>query len=258
MWHRCSGCRNALISAQLCVPDVDECRTLPDACRGEMRCVNQNGGYLCIPRNLFNQPYRPEVPAAPEPAYPDTSVGLSETFFPPPPRSVEPSYPRVRSTAQCLLGYTLAEDGTCNGELVTNMPPDLWSIQYSTGVRSLMFPGFCFSVLCLYQPITVSQHVLPIKLEVRLIVLIYIFMNNDHTICNDPHIKCSNYNVSRTFSSWISRNNFSSTFNIMAFLFPVATRMFCCYFPNVTMQGWVVFIFFCSCLNFLAPSESLR
>ncbi|XP_051251919.1 fibulin-5 isoform X2 [Dicentrarchus labrax] len=99
--------------ARQCI-DVDECRTLPDACRGDMRCVNQNGGYLCIPRTLYSQPYRPETPVLPEPGYPDRSVGFSETFLPDPPRSVEPSYPRVRTTAQCILGYTLAEDGSCN------------------------------------------------------------------------------------------------------------------------------------------------
>lgn len=84
-----------------------------------MRCVNQNGGYLCIPRTLYNQPYRPEIPAEPEPVYPGLSTGFSETFLPSLPgggRSVEPSYPRVRTTAQCILGYTPAEDGTCNGE----------------------------------------------------------------------------------------------------------------------------------------------
>lgn len=89
---------------------------LPDACRGDMHCVNQNGGYLCIPRSLYNQPYRPETPALPEPVYPDPSVGFSETFVPAAPRSVEPSYPRVRTTAQCILGYAPAEDGTCNGK----------------------------------------------------------------------------------------------------------------------------------------------
>ncbi|XP_029349260.1 fibulin-5 isoform X2 [Echeneis naucrates] len=99
--------------ARQCI-DVDECRTLPDVCRGDMRCVNQNGGYLCIPRSLYNQPYRPAGPLPPEPAYPDSSVGFSDTFVPADPRSVEPSYPRVRSTAQCLLGYTAAEDGSCN------------------------------------------------------------------------------------------------------------------------------------------------
>lgn len=105
-----------LIKAPLCVPDVDECRILPDACRGDMRCVNQNGGYLCIPRTLYNQPYRPETRVPLEPPYSDTSVGFSDTFLPSPPRSVEPSYPRVRSTAQCILGFTPAEDGSCNGE----------------------------------------------------------------------------------------------------------------------------------------------
>ncbi|XP_070776266.1 fibulin-5 [Enoplosus armatus] len=99
--------------ARQCI-DVDECRTLPDACRGDMRCVNQNGGYLCIPRTLYNQPFRPETPVLPEPVYPDPSVGFSDTFPQAPPRSVEPSYPRVRTTAQCILGYTPAEDGTCN------------------------------------------------------------------------------------------------------------------------------------------------
>lgn len=113
--HTCSGCKNVLISARLCIPDVDECRTMPDACRGDMRCVNQNGGYLCIPRNLYNQPYRPD-PIVPEPVYPDPSAGFPNSFLPSPPRSVEPSYPRVISTAQCILGYTLAEDGTCNGQ----------------------------------------------------------------------------------------------------------------------------------------------
>lgn len=105
---------SSCLSAPLCLPDVDECRTLPDACRGDMRCVNQNGGYLCMPRGLYNQPFRPE-PYPPEPVYTDTSVGFPDTFSTPQ-RSVEPSYPRVRSTAQCLLGYTAAEDGSCIGE----------------------------------------------------------------------------------------------------------------------------------------------
>ncbi|KAM4624721.1 fibulin-5 isoform 2-T2 [Polymixia lowei] len=100
--------------ARQCI-DVDECRSLQDACRGDMLCVNQNGGYLCIPRGMYNQPYRPEPPAPPElPVYPDTSVGFADTFRPPPPGPVEPSYPRVRSTAPCVLGYAVAEDGTCN------------------------------------------------------------------------------------------------------------------------------------------------
>ncbi|XP_068195610.1 fibulin-5 [Antennarius striatus] len=94
--------------------DVDECRMLPDACRGDMRCVNRNGGYLCMPRGRYSQPYREEVQVRPEPVYPDQSTGYSDTFLPGLPRSLEPSYPRVRTTAPCILGYALAEDGTCN------------------------------------------------------------------------------------------------------------------------------------------------
>ncbi|ERE73418.1 fibulin-5-like protein [Cricetulus griseus] len=39
--------------------DIDECRTIPEACRGDMMCVNQNGGYLCIPRtnSVYRGPY---------------------------------------------------------------------------------------------------------------------------------------------------------------------------------------------------------
>ncbi|XP_028853002.1 fibulin-5 isoform X2 [Denticeps clupeoides] len=96
--------------------DVDECRTLPDACRLDMRCVNQNGGYLCIPRSLYSQSYaRPNSPPYPEPVYPvpDTSVGFAEQFRQEPAGPVAPSYPIVSRSAPCLLGYALGEDGTC-------------------------------------------------------------------------------------------------------------------------------------------------
>ncbi|XP_030627795.1 fibulin-5 [Chanos chanos] len=96
--------------------DVDECRTLPDPCRGDMRCVNQNGGYLCLPRGLYSQPTYPRSnsPSYAEQSYPDSSVGFSEPYAPPPPqRPVAPSYPIVSRSVPCVLGYTLGEDGTC-------------------------------------------------------------------------------------------------------------------------------------------------
>ncbi|CAL8274227.1 unnamed protein product [Merluccius merluccius] len=125
--------------ARQCV-DVDECRALPDACRGDMVCVNQNGGYLCMPRGMYSQSHRPEpqypqepyrqdpyrqdpyrqdpyrppaaaAPALPEAPYPDTSLGFPEPFRPPAAGPVEPSYPRVRSSTPCILGYAVAEDG---------------------------------------------------------------------------------------------------------------------------------------------------
>lgn len=87
-----------------------------------MRCVNQNGGYLCLPRGLYTQQYTPDYQVQQEPFYPDTSDGVPDTFPPSRPRSAEPSYPIMRTSAQCVLGYALAEDGTCSGELTF----DLW------------------------------------------------------------------------------------------------------------------------------------
>lgn len=97
---------------------MDECRILPDACQGHTFCVNQEGGYLCRPRGLLSPQYRPET------SYPEVPGGFSDTFLPARPRSVEQSYPRVRTTAQCILGYAPAEDGTCNGESA-DTPSDL-------------------------------------------------------------------------------------------------------------------------------------
>uniref|UniRef100_A0A673GSD2 EGF-containing fibulin-like extracellular matrix protein 1 n=1 Tax=Sinocyclocheilus rhinocerous TaxID=307959 RepID=A0A673GSD2_9TELE len=31
--------------------DIDECKTLQEACKGGMKCVNHFGGYLCLPHN---------------------------------------------------------------------------------------------------------------------------------------------------------------------------------------------------------------
>eukprot|EP00066_Takifugu_rubripes_P027471 XP_011616737.1 PREDICTED: fibulin-5-like [Takifugu rubripes] len=86
-----------------------------------MRCVNQYGGYLCLPQGLYSQPIRPDYPGQVEQVFPDASDGYSDTALPDRPRSAEPSYPIIRTSAQCILGYALAEDGTCNGELTRNM-----------------------------------------------------------------------------------------------------------------------------------------
>lgn len=31
--------------------DINECDTLPDACKGGMSCINHYGGYFCLPHN---------------------------------------------------------------------------------------------------------------------------------------------------------------------------------------------------------------
>ncbi|XP_051868011.1 EGF-containing fibulin-like extracellular matrix protein 1 isoform X2 [Pristis pectinata] len=33
--------------------DIDECETIPDACKGEMKCINHYGGYLCLPKSAI-------------------------------------------------------------------------------------------------------------------------------------------------------------------------------------------------------------
>ncbi|XP_030069689.1 fibulin-5 [Microcaecilia unicolor] len=80
--------------------DVDECRTIPDACRGEMLCVNQNGGYLCIPRTnpVYRSPYvNPYInPNAPPPA--------------PVPA---PNYPSAPRPLLCRFGYQMDGNNQC-------------------------------------------------------------------------------------------------------------------------------------------------
>lgn len=71
---------------------------------------------------MYTQQYTQDYQGQQEPYYPDTSDGFPDTFPPSRPRSAEPSYPIIRTSAQCVLGYALAEDGTCNGELTF----DLW------------------------------------------------------------------------------------------------------------------------------------
>uniref|UniRef100_A0A8D3B1H5 EGF containing fibulin extracellular matrix protein 2a n=1 Tax=Scophthalmus maximus TaxID=52904 RepID=A0A8D3B1H5_SCOMX len=44
--------------------DINECATIPDACKGEMKCFNHYGGYLCLPRSASVIP-APEPPIAP-------------------------------------------------------------------------------------------------------------------------------------------------------------------------------------------------
>uniref|UniRef100_A0A3Q0SSD2 Fibulin 5 n=1 Tax=Amphilophus citrinellus TaxID=61819 RepID=A0A3Q0SSD2_AMPCI len=108
--------------------DVDECRILPDACRGDMRCVNQNGGYLCIPRSLYNQPYRPEA-IPPEPVYPDPSAGFQDTFLP---GGFEPRLPHYNYINECETNshhcnptqLCINSEGgyTCSCQLCANIP----------------------------------------------------------------------------------------------------------------------------------------
>ncbi|XP_044304676.1 EGF-containing fibulin-like extracellular matrix protein 2 isoform X1 [Varanus komodoensis] len=54
--------------------DVNECETIPQACKGEMKCINHFGGYLCLPRSasVINDvsSERPPPPSPPRPRHP--------------------------------------------------------------------------------------------------------------------------------------------------------------------------------------------
>uniref|UniRef100_A0A6I8PAP8 Developmental arteries and neural crest EGF-like protein n=1 Tax=Ornithorhynchus anatinus TaxID=9258 RepID=A0A6I8PAP8_ORNAN len=80
--------------------DIDECRTIAEACRGDMMCVNQNGGYLCIPRTnpVYRGPYMNPYSAA----YPPPAAPLPA-----------PNYPTVSRPLICRFGYQMDEGNQC-------------------------------------------------------------------------------------------------------------------------------------------------
>lgn len=72
--------------------DINECETIPEACKGEMKCFNHYGGYLCLPRSA-------SVIPAPDPPNQIPS-GVSNT-----------------SSEPCPTGYE-AHGDSCVGEYV--------------------------------------------------------------------------------------------------------------------------------------------
>ncbi|XP_059574454.1 EGF-containing fibulin-like extracellular matrix protein 2 isoform X3 [Alligator mississippiensis] len=75
--------------------DVDECETIADACKGEMKCINHYGGYLCLPRSAS---VISDV-TAPGPAPPA------------PPRPPRPPPPPLHNP--CPPGYAPDSQGAC-------------------------------------------------------------------------------------------------------------------------------------------------
>lgn len=84
--------------------DIDECRTIPEACRGDMMCVNQNGGYLCIPRTnpVYRGPYSNPYSTSYSGPYPAAA--------PPVPAS---NYPTISRPLVCRFGYQMDEGNQC-------------------------------------------------------------------------------------------------------------------------------------------------
>ncbi|XP_056099717.1 EGF-containing fibulin-like extracellular matrix protein 2a [Rhinichthys klamathensis goyatoka] len=56
--------------------DINECETIPEACKGEMKCFNHYGGYLCLPRSASVIP----APDPPNQVHPSLENMASESF----------------------------------------------------------------------------------------------------------------------------------------------------------------------------------
>ena len=81
--------------------DINECETIPDACKGEMKCFNHYGGYLCLPRSA-------SVISASEP-----STTPTEAFNP------------------CPSGYEPQGD-SCVGELFLFLCVCVWGLKVNS------------------------------------------------------------------------------------------------------------------------------
>ncbi|XP_067845132.1 EGF-containing fibulin-like extracellular matrix protein 1 isoform X1 [Heptranchias perlo] len=84
--------------------DIDECETIPDACKGEMKCINHYGGYLCLPKTAIiimnNSRERGNV---------STTPSFDHAYVPVPTRRPFPILPQHR----CTRGFALNEQNQC-------------------------------------------------------------------------------------------------------------------------------------------------
>ncbi|KAG5855529.1 hypothetical protein ANANG_G00050000 [Anguilla anguilla] len=105
--------------------DINECDTLPDACKGGMRCINYYGGYFCLPPNaqvIFSRdesdPAAGSAPSsgpAPVPApVPDPTPAPAPQPVARNPLAVWPGYRgNQRGTVQCRTGFLVDGQNLC-------------------------------------------------------------------------------------------------------------------------------------------------
>ncbi|KAJ8002392.1 hypothetical protein DPEC_G00179660 [Dallia pectoralis] len=89
--------------------DINECNTMPDACKGGMRCINHFGGYFCLPQNakitVSNGGDEPTVA-------PGVQKELPALAFPGVSAAVVPGFIQ-QGTMQCSTGFVLDEFNYC-------------------------------------------------------------------------------------------------------------------------------------------------
>ncbi|XP_005998157.1 EGF-containing fibulin-like extracellular matrix protein 2a isoform X2 [Latimeria chalumnae] len=78
--------------------DINECETIPDACKGEMKCINHFGGYLCLPRSALVYPNQ---------AFLENSA--SAPLYPP---ESDPTH-SISQYNPCVQGYQPNEQNAC-------------------------------------------------------------------------------------------------------------------------------------------------
>ncbi|XP_067831740.1 EGF-containing fibulin-like extracellular matrix protein 2a isoform X2 [Heptranchias perlo] len=85
--------------------DINECETIPGACKGAMKCFNHYGGYLCLPRSASIISEN-DVPPNIEPAAPPLLT---------PESSQRPPLPGVAYSLglECPQGYSPNEENQC-------------------------------------------------------------------------------------------------------------------------------------------------
>ncbi|XP_043540735.1 EGF-containing fibulin-like extracellular matrix protein 2, partial [Chiloscyllium plagiosum] len=82
--------------------DIDECETIPGACKGTMKCFNHYGGYLCLPRSasiITHNDVGPDGQGGPNPPLPPDTAS-------------HPQSPAGGSDP-CSQGYTLNQEEQC-------------------------------------------------------------------------------------------------------------------------------------------------
>ncbi|KAG1941978.1 EGF-containing fibulin-like extracellular matrix protein 1 isoform X1 [Pimephales promelas] len=106
---------------QIC-KDIDECKTVQDACKGGMKCVNHFGGYLCLPHNaqIIVSNGEDEPTTAPPVERGDVQPGIAPNY--------RGDYTRVIQSAthtiQCGVGFMPDSQNYCRdvNECLTSNP----------------------------------------------------------------------------------------------------------------------------------------
>ncbi|KAI1896920.1 hypothetical protein AGOR_G00099840 [Albula goreensis] len=95
--------------------DIDECVTLPDACKGGMKCINNFGGYFCLPPNaqIFISNNDDPAPAAPEPEPEPAAPAVQGERTQQQGGSQQVHWPGRTQTVRCSAGFTPDEQNYC-------------------------------------------------------------------------------------------------------------------------------------------------